>query len=175
MSLWTRNPMSCLCLSSFPLKKILCPSSVVVLPKFFYLISQSPRMYHLYLSIPWVSFWSFPAALSVLVFHVPIVMLSLPQIFDDTPVAYLTPLSWCMLEGVVLVDPSADQFGIVWLVVFISGWVMGKVQPDRDYPFPGQTGGLCVHHGTIPPIWPLSSNYEDIHPVIPCFHQLFHP
>ena len=36
----------------FPLKITLCPSSVVVLPKFFYLISQSPRMYHLYLSIP---------------------------------------------------------------------------------------------------------------------------
>ena len=35
----------------FPLKKILCPSSVIVSPKFFHLISQIPRMFHLYLSI----------------------------------------------------------------------------------------------------------------------------
>ena len=53
-------------------------SSVVVSPKFFHLISQSPRMFHLYLSILCVSSWSFPAALSVLVFHVPVMMLSLP-------------------------------------------------------------------------------------------------
>ena len=68
--LWRRNPMPC----SFPLKKPLCPSSVVVSPKFFHLISQSPRMFHLYLSISCVSSWSFPTALSVLrllVFHVP--------------------------------------------------------------------------------------------------------
>ena len=35
-------------------KKTLCPSSVV-LPKFFHLISQSARMFHLYLSISCVS------------------------------------------------------------------------------------------------------------------------
>ena len=35
-----------------------------------------------------VSSWSFPAALSVLVFHVPKLMLSLPGIFDNTGVAY---------------------------------------------------------------------------------------
>ena len=71
MSLLTRNPTPCSCLSSFPLKKKLCPSSVVVvLPKFFHLISQSPRMFHLYLSILCVSSWSFPVALSALVFHV---------------------------------------------------------------------------------------------------------
>ena len=34
MSLWTRNPTPCSCLSSFPLKRTLCPSSVVVSPKF---------------------------------------------------------------------------------------------------------------------------------------------
>ena len=68
MSLWTRRPLPCSCLSSFLLKKTLCPSSVVVSPKFFNLISQSPRMFHLYLSISCVTSWSFPAALSVLVF-----------------------------------------------------------------------------------------------------------
>ena len=84
MSVWTRNPIPCSCLSSFPLKKTLCPSSVVVWPKFFHLISQSPRMFHLYLPISCVSSWSFPAAFSVLVFHLPMVM-SLPRILDGAP------------------------------------------------------------------------------------------
>ena len=90
----------------FSPKKTLCPSSVVVSPKFFHLISQSPRMFHLYLSISCVSSCSFPAALSVLVFQVPMVMLSLPRIFDDAPVAHLTPPSWCTAEGAVLVHPT---------------------------------------------------------------------
>ena len=77
-------------------------------------------MFHLYLSILCVSSWSFRAALSVLVFHVPMVMLSLPQIFDDAPVAYLTPLSWCMMEGVVLVVRDGDLSGMVWLFIFIT-------------------------------------------------------
>ena len=40
-----------------------------------------------------VSSPSFAATLSVLVFQVPMVMLSLPRIFDDVPVAHLTPPS----------------------------------------------------------------------------------
>ena len=79
----------------FSPKKTLCPSSVVVSPKFFHLISQSPKMFHLYLSNSCVSFWSFPAALSVFVLHVPMVMLSLPWISDDAPVASLTSPYWC--------------------------------------------------------------------------------
>ena len=59
MSLWTRYPTPCSYLSSFPPKKTLRPSSVVVSPKFFDLISQSPRMLHLYLSISCVSSWSY--------------------------------------------------------------------------------------------------------------------
>ena len=76
-------------------------------------------MFHPYLSISCVSSWSFPAALSVLVFHVPMVMLSLPRIFDDAPVAYFTPPSRCAAKGVVLVDPGGDRSGMVWLLVFI--------------------------------------------------------
>ena len=57
---------------------------------------------------------------SVLVFHVPMVMLSLPQIFDDAPVAYLTPPSWCMAEGAVLVDTGGNRSGMVWLLVSIA-------------------------------------------------------
>ena len=127
MSLWTRNPTQCSCLSPFPLKKTLCPSSVVVLPKFFHLISQSPKLFHLYLSILCVNSWNFPAALCVPVFYVPIVMLSLPRIFDDAPVAYLTPPSWCPAEGTVLVDPGGYRSGMVWLLVSIIWWVTGRV------------------------------------------------
>ena len=65
-------------------------------------------MFHLYLLISCVSSWSFPEALSALVFHVPMVMLSLPRIFDDAPVAYLTPPSWYTAEGAVLVDLGRD-------------------------------------------------------------------
>ena len=76
-------------------------------------------MFLLYLSVSCVSSWSFPAALSVLVFHVPMVM-SLPRIFDDAPVAYLTPPSWSTAEGAVLVDPGGDRSGMVLLLVFIT-------------------------------------------------------
>ena len=76
-------------------------------------------MFQLYLSILCVSSWSFIAALSVLTFHVPMVTLSLPRIFDDAPVAYLTPPSWCTEEGAVLVDPGGDRSGMVGLLVFI--------------------------------------------------------
>ena len=77
-------------------------------------------MFYLYLSISCVSSSSFPAALSVLVFQVPMVMLSLPLIFDDAPVAYLTPPSWCTVEGGVLVGPGGDRSGMVWLLVVIA-------------------------------------------------------
>ena len=82
--------------------------------KFFHLISHSPRMFHLYLSISCVSSWSFPAAPGILVFQVPMVMLFLPRIFDDAPVAYLTITSWCTAEGAVLVDSGGDRSGMVW-------------------------------------------------------------
>ena len=74
-------------------------------------------MFHLCLSISCVRSWGFPAAVSVLVFHVQILTLSLPLIFDDTPVARLTPPSWCTAEGTVLVEPAADLSGMVWLLV----------------------------------------------------------
>ena len=64
---------------------------------------------------------------------------------------------------------------VIWLLIIIIWWVTGKVQPDRAHPSPGRTGGRWVHRGTLLPIWPLSWNYEDIRPVTPCWHQLFHP
>ena len=77
-------------------------------------------MFHPYLSISCVNSWSFQAALSVLVFHVPMVMVSLPRIFDDAPVAYLTTPSWYMAEGMILVDLGGDRSGMVLLLVFIT-------------------------------------------------------
>ena len=77
-------------------------------------------MIYLYLSISYVSSWSFSAALCVLVLNVPMVMLSLPRIFDDAPVAYLTPPSWCTAESEVYDDPGGDRPGMAWLLVFIK-------------------------------------------------------
>ena len=39
----------------------------------------------------------------------PMVMLSLSRTFDDAPVAYMTPPSWCAAEGAALVDPGGDR------------------------------------------------------------------
>ena len=51
ISLCTRKPTPCSCLSSFPLKYTLWPPSVGISPDFFHLISHNPRMLHLYRSI----------------------------------------------------------------------------------------------------------------------------
>ena len=68
-----------------------------------------------------------------------------------------------------------NMFMASHVVVVIAWWVLGKVQPDRAHPSPGRTCGRWVHHGTLLPIWPLSSYYEDICPVMSCWHQLFYP
>ena len=65
------------------------------------------------------------------------VMLSFPRIFDDAPVAYLTPPSWCTAETAVLVDPADDQSGMVWLLVFIIivyGESRAKYNPTKPIP-----------------------------------------
>ena len=162
MSLLTRNLTPCSCLSSFPLKKkkTLCPSSVVVLPRFFHLISQSPRIFHLYLSVSCVSSWSFPATLSVLVFQVPMVMLSLPRIFDDAPVVCLTPPSWCTEGGAVLVNLSSYRSDMVWsLVSLMVTEEQSTTWRSLAHPSPGRIRGRRDRRGTHPPIYPWSSNY----------------
>ena len=70
-------------------------------------------MFQLYLSILCVISWSFPAAVNVFVFHVPMVMLSLPWIFDNALVACLTPPSWCTAESAVLVGSGSNRSGMV--------------------------------------------------------------
>ena len=80
----------------------------------------------------------------------PMVMLSLPRIFDDAPVACLTPLSWCTAEGAVLVNPGGDRSGMAWLLVSDdSGQVLwicaGKnktLPPSTSLPIMGQVAGV---------------------------------
>ena len=55
-------------------------------------------------TVPGVS----PQLLSVLVFPVPMVMLSLPRIFDDAPVACLTPPSWHTVMARSLIRAATD-------------------------------------------------------------------
>ena len=151
MSLWTRNLTSCSCLSSFPLKKTVCPSAVVVSPKFFHLISQSPKMFHQYLSSSCASSWRSPAAPSVSVFHVLLVM-SLPRILDGAPVACLTPPSWCTAEGAVLVNPGSDRFGRVWL---LSCHVDSSARYNLTEPIPLQVEHVAVKF-VVEPLRPPS-------------------
>ena len=56
----------------------------------------------------------------------------------------------------------ARVVGAPQMIYFIICWVTGKVQPDGAHPSPGRSRGRWVYRGTLPPIWPLSSNYEDI-------------
>ena len=49
------------------------------------------------------------------------VMLSLPRIFDDAPVAHLTPLSWCMVDGTVRVNLGSNRSKMVRLLLSLHG------------------------------------------------------
>ena len=79
-----------------------------------------------------------------------------------------------ILPGYPNALPRKDIVQSVHHLVFIIWWVTGMVQPDGVHPSPGRTCGRWVHRGTLLPIWPLSSHYEDIRPVMPCWRQLFH-
>ena len=96
MSLWTRNPTPCSCLSSLPLKCNLWPSSVDVSPKFFHRTPQRPKMFQPYLLVLYDNSSNLPAIREVLTFQVPIVILFHTRILlVVTPVAYFSPPSWC--------------------------------------------------------------------------------
>ena len=99
-------------------------------------------MFHLYLSISCVSSLSFPAALSVFVFQVPMVMLALSRIFDDAPVAYLTPPSWCTVEGEVLVDLAVTD--PVWYVCVLSSHGESWAKYNLTEPIPLQVEHVAV-------------------------------
>ena len=99
-------------------------------------------MFYLYLSISCASSWSFPAGLSVLVIQVPMVMLSLPRIFDGAPVAYLTYPSWWTVKGAVLVDPSGDWSDSVWLLHVIH--CESRAKYNLTEPIPLQVEDVTV-------------------------------
>ena len=90
-------------------------------------------------------------ALSVLVFQVPMVMLSLPRIFDDAPVAHLTPPFWCTAEGAVLVDPGGDRVATVWCVLSSHGESWAKYNLAKSIP-------LLVEHVAIEFVEPFRSS-----------------
>ena len=116
VSLCTRKPTPCSCLSSFPL----WPPSVGISPDFFHLISHNPRMLHLYRSISCNSSSTLPAALRVLTFHVATVMSSLPR--SLAPVAHLSFPPWCPTGNAVVVS-GRDRSGmdILSFVAVICG------------------------------------------------------
>ena len=65
---------------------------------------------------------SFPAGLSVLTFHLPTEMLSLPLIFFNVG----TPVASCHLTvGAVIVIPGCDRSGINVLLVFFNMVFLG--------------------------------------------------
>ena len=167
----------------------MCPSWVGCAPCFFHLVSQSPTTCHVYLSNSWVSSCSFPVWASVLTFHVPMLMYSLPRIFfpEAPPVAYLSPPPWCSTEGAVLVSPGDDRAGIDNGVVFISCSVSWAGKPGGAHPSPGcwpqpispVTWWIALaldtwplsSHGALPS-WSLTS-MKFVRPVMLCRHHGF--
>ena len=175
MSLWTWNPTPCFVSPLFHWRKpcvFLCCCFTKALPFHF----TESKDVHLYLSITCVSSWCFPAALSVLVFLVPMVM-SLPRIWDGALVACLTPPSWCTAEGVILVNLGGKRSGMIRLSVVMSWWLKGKRQPDRVHPSPGRTCGHWVHHGTLPPtgpsIWTMKRSAQWCFVHTSCFTKIW--
>ena len=89
ISLCTRKPTHCSCVSSFPLKYTLWSPSVGISPDLFHLISHNPRIFYLYRSISCKNSSPLPAALRVLTFHLAMVMFSLPG--SLSPVTHVVP------------------------------------------------------------------------------------
>ena len=99
-------------------------------------------MFHLYLSISCVSSWSFPAALSVLVFRVPMVMLSLPRIFDDAPVAYFHLRPGVRREVRSLLTRAATD--LIWYGCLFSPYGESRARYDLTEPIPLQVKHVAV-------------------------------
>ena len=74
ITLCTRKPTPCSCLSSFPLKYTPVTPSCRNSTELFHLISHNPRMLHMYRSISCKSSSNLPTALMVLTFHVSMVL-----------------------------------------------------------------------------------------------------
>ena len=121
ISLCTRKPTPCSCLTSFPPKYTMWPPSAEISPDVFHLFSYNPMMRHLYRSISCKSSSTLPAALTVLTFHVAMVMSSLPR--SLAPVVHLSFPPWCPTENAVVV-PGRDRSGMdILSFVAVTGGV----------------------------------------------------
>ena len=69
-------------------------------------------------------------------------MLSLPRIFEDTPVAYLTPPSWCTAGGAVLVDRVETD--PVWYGCLFSSHGESRAKYNLTEPIPLQVEHVAV-------------------------------
>ena len=139
ISLCTREPTPCSCLSAFPLKYTLWPPSVGISPDFFHLIWHNPRMLHLYRSIPCKCSSTLPTALRVLTCNVAMVMSSRPR--SLAPVAHLSFPPWCPTGNAVVVRAANDP---VW--IFYHSLLSLVVCVEHIFspamPTPLQTAGL---------------------------------
>ena len=109
ISLCTRKPTPCSCLSSFSLKYTVTPIGWDFSRLFPSHLTQS-KMLHLFRSISCKSPFTLPAALRVLTFHVAMVMSSLPR--SLAPVAHLSFPPWFRRETRSLCRAATDP---VWI------------------------------------------------------------
>ena len=100
ISLCTRKPTPCSCISSFPLKYTLWTPSVWDFSRMFRLISHNPRMFVVLVLIHYMQ--TLAAVLRVPSFHVAMVMSSLPR--SLAPVAYVAFPPRCSTGNAVVVS-----------------------------------------------------------------------
>ena len=81
-------------------------------------------------------------------------MLSLPRIFADAPVAYLTPPSWSTVEDAVLVARAATD--LVWYGCVLSSHVESWAKYSLTEPIPLQVEHAAVEF-TVEPFRPSGS------------------
>ena len=99
-------------------------------------------MFYLYLSISCVSCWCFHVSLSVLVFHVPMAMLSLPHILNGAPTACLTPPSCVQLRARSLLSREATD--PVWSAFWLSFHGDSRARYNLTEPIPLQVERAAV-------------------------------
>ena len=163
MSLWTRNPKPCSCLSSFPPKKTLGPSSVGVqgcsICTCPFLVLTPGVSLQLLVSLCSTTYGDVVSATNL--------RSCTSSILDTSVLVYggrrgpcwprWRPIRYGMVAGFHLMVTQRQS--LTWRIPSLSSW----------------TRSGWVRRWTLPFIWPSSSNYEDIHPVMPSWQQLFYP
>ena len=132
-----KNPTPCCFSFSCPLYKNLCPLSVVSSPVPNHLISDSPIISHLIRSSSLDSSSNFPHLLSILTFHVPIVVildasfiLFILVLLVKSPVANFQLLTWDnTMDSAVVVNPGygrSRMLDLLLLLLFIIILSVGR-------------------------------------------------